>query len=383
MSITAMKWVFDSYVADTPAKKLVMLVLADHSNDDGLCWPSIETIGRRANGISKRYVKQLLADLEKDSQIVRVSRFKDNEQRSNYYILVLGKSLDAIASTMSAEYGIELEGVIHRSPPSEPQITPGVLPSSPRGCSTDHPEPSLEPPENPHRISSDDEVRPVPEQTSGSGKEIDQPDWLRKINFFDWISIRENLNWSNWDEVSDARQYARGLGGRTLAAFSVAEEDYWKDDEVDIPQEEEGVAYEDVVEDGTPASWYAKNAKRIKSQTELEGKFLRACQVKYFKGPGERARFARVEKLVKQQDEARRRNPTAQPEKYTREYVEELFTWAGSKNEVKISITTSALLNAIESEQNWNRYVAKKNPKGGTKHGGQIIGSTLHQDSGN
>ena len=56
-----------SYVWDIPSfkgsDKLVMLCLADHADDRGLCWPSIDTIARKS-GVSSTTVKSTLKKLE-------------------------------------------------------------------------------------------------------------------------------------------------------------------------------------------------------------------------------------------------------------------------------------------------------------------------------
>lgn len=45
------------YLHVKPAVKLVALVLADHANDDGLCWPSYARIAERT-GVDKRTVQR-------------------------------------------------------------------------------------------------------------------------------------------------------------------------------------------------------------------------------------------------------------------------------------------------------------------------------------
>lgn len=84
-----------SYVWDIPSfkgsDKLVMLCLADHSDDQGLCWPSIDTISRKS-GVSVTTVKTTLTKLEKARWIAKKNRFKTAEtgrlvRASNQYQL--------------------------------------------------------------------------------------------------------------------------------------------------------------------------------------------------------------------------------------------------------------------------------------------------------
>jgi hypothetical protein len=52
------------------SEKFVLLALADNANDDGVCWPSVQTIARKTC-TSEREVQRALADLEKMGQITR------------------------------------------------------------------------------------------------------------------------------------------------------------------------------------------------------------------------------------------------------------------------------------------------------------------------
>lgn len=54
-------------------KKLILLKLADNSNDDGECWPSIATIVRETE-IAKSTVCRKMKELEDDGIIVRKRR---------------------------------------------------------------------------------------------------------------------------------------------------------------------------------------------------------------------------------------------------------------------------------------------------------------------
>jgi hypothetical protein len=61
MSIKIMSWVLD-HSPYTGKQRLVHLVLADHANDEGLCWPSQATIARRA-GCSVEYVRTTVTQM--------------------------------------------------------------------------------------------------------------------------------------------------------------------------------------------------------------------------------------------------------------------------------------------------------------------------------
>lgn len=84
MSIKVMNMVWDSRGLKG-VSKLILLTLADFSNDNGVCWPSITTIANKG-GVSKTTVKSHLNKLEADGYIRKIFRKKDNgDSDSNYY----------------------------------------------------------------------------------------------------------------------------------------------------------------------------------------------------------------------------------------------------------------------------------------------------------
>lgn len=74
-------------------KRLVLLALADSANDEGVCWPSVTTIARKANA-SKRRTEEVLAELHADGIVTRCQRFND----TNVYEINLGPLRQAIAA---------------------------------------------------------------------------------------------------------------------------------------------------------------------------------------------------------------------------------------------------------------------------------------------
>lgn len=53
--------------------RMVALVIADHVDDDGLCWPSVTRVARRA-GLSQRQARKYLTQLETEGVIARYGR---------------------------------------------------------------------------------------------------------------------------------------------------------------------------------------------------------------------------------------------------------------------------------------------------------------------
>lgn len=84
-----------SYVWDIPlfkgSDKLVMLCLADHADDKGICWPSIDTIARKS-GVSPTTVKTTLKKLEAGGWIFKKNQFRKADtgrlvRSNNQYLL--------------------------------------------------------------------------------------------------------------------------------------------------------------------------------------------------------------------------------------------------------------------------------------------------------
>ena len=68
----------------------IMARLADFSNDEGVCWPSIETIARQL-GAGPSTVRTAIAKLETDGWLTRTARRKGNRNASNVYRLNVQK----------------------------------------------------------------------------------------------------------------------------------------------------------------------------------------------------------------------------------------------------------------------------------------------------
>lgn len=92
MSIQAVGWVLDH----SPTKKLerlVLISLANHANEDGECWPSIERIAAEA-GTTAQQAKRVLGTLEEAGHICRqINGAPDDrmrpDRRPNLYRLVM------------------------------------------------------------------------------------------------------------------------------------------------------------------------------------------------------------------------------------------------------------------------------------------------------
>ena len=87
MSVKASAWVWQQPIKGTA--KLVLLALADCANDDGKCWPGIETVVKKC-GIARNTVIDNMRKLEKQELIISERRYTEAGRRtSNLYTLSL------------------------------------------------------------------------------------------------------------------------------------------------------------------------------------------------------------------------------------------------------------------------------------------------------
>lgn len=68
----------------------IMARLADFSSDEGVCWPSIETIARQL-GAGESTIRTAIAKLEKEGWLTRTQRRNGNRNASNVYRLNVAK----------------------------------------------------------------------------------------------------------------------------------------------------------------------------------------------------------------------------------------------------------------------------------------------------
>lgn len=92
MSVKLSSYVWDSCAA--AGMKLtsvaIMARLADYSKDDGVCWPSIETIARQL-GAGVSTIRTAIGKLEKEGWLTRQQRRSGNRNAPNIYRLNVSK----------------------------------------------------------------------------------------------------------------------------------------------------------------------------------------------------------------------------------------------------------------------------------------------------
>jgi len=81
MSVQAMTWIFNQEIKPA-AKKLVLLSIANASNEAGECWPSQKTIAAQT-GCGVRTVRRYMAEAEAEGIIIRYERRRSDGTRSS------------------------------------------------------------------------------------------------------------------------------------------------------------------------------------------------------------------------------------------------------------------------------------------------------------
>lgn len=99
MSIKLMSQVWEVQSLTQP-RKMLLLAVADFSNDEGLSWPSVETLMRKCSFKSDSGVRRALSELCDDGWLSKSSRSGKapngrRVQSSNYYQISLGRLLSA------------------------------------------------------------------------------------------------------------------------------------------------------------------------------------------------------------------------------------------------------------------------------------------------
>ncbi|KAB8312271.1 hypothetical protein EH228_08815 [Erwinia endophytica] len=85
----------------------VMARLADYSNDEGLSWPSIETIQRQIGAKSKATVSAAITELEAAGWLVKTGRRVNGRSLSNLYHLNIEKLEAAAAAAAAARQAVK------------------------------------------------------------------------------------------------------------------------------------------------------------------------------------------------------------------------------------------------------------------------------------
>ena len=84
MSFRAISWAFAQNIPGS--EKLILLSLANRSDDKGDCWPSMSTIAKDA-GVSRATVLRMVSKLERRNLIFLERRLSEHGKSSHIYTL--------------------------------------------------------------------------------------------------------------------------------------------------------------------------------------------------------------------------------------------------------------------------------------------------------
>jgi len=85
MSVRAMAWAWRQQLSGP--EKLVLMALADHADEDGICWPGNAHIARKCN-LSQRSVQRHIKNLIDNGYMTAHRRYRETGgQTSNRYVL--------------------------------------------------------------------------------------------------------------------------------------------------------------------------------------------------------------------------------------------------------------------------------------------------------
>lgn len=129
----------------SPLRKLVLLKLADQANDDGICWPSYETIAEACE-VDRRSVMRHVKKLEEDGflRVERVYDTKNKKNASNRYHLTIEKGLKKQKCVNASSDNLSL-GVVSDCHQGGDTESLGVVTDCHQGSDTESPKPIIEP----------------------------------------------------------------------------------------------------------------------------------------------------------------------------------------------------------------------------------------------
>lgn len=177
VSIEVMNLVWKSPLPTT--EKMVLLVIADHADDDGgNSWPSIGTIAKKAS-ISSRSAQRYIARLADSGWITIRSqqggtKEMRDDRRPNLYAINLERLNGVTAETPRNGMTAAGHGVTDRASRGDNSNSHGVTPMSPK--------PSLEPYIEPPSSSSLAESNDKPERTGSLLPDVARQDNTQPVN---------------------------------------------------------------------------------------------------------------------------------------------------------------------------------------------------------
>lgn len=130
MSIKLMDQVFKNETLDAN-KKLIMLALADNANDEGFCYPSINTIVKKTSLSNKTVIKHIKELEEKELLLSKKRNSKLNEKGggrlSTIYIVFPLENIQKLDEDLLRKFDLKRGQSVEATPPSQSVTSPLVL----------------------------------------------------------------------------------------------------------------------------------------------------------------------------------------------------------------------------------------------------------------
>ena len=111
MSIKVMTSVWEQSKQEN-GRLLLLLALADHANDDGVCWPSILRLAQRIRR-KERQTKRLVAELMESGELFRVQGV--GRGNTNLYLVTVGFRADELFTTLVKHFEfstVDAQGIV-------------------------------------------------------------------------------------------------------------------------------------------------------------------------------------------------------------------------------------------------------------------------------
>lgn len=128
MSVRLMGEVFKHVHGIPSGRRMLLLVLADLANDEGVCWPSIKSLAINAD-LGERHVSGELKALARDGYIT----IEEHAGKSNHYRVNSPKGMNHSSGVKCSSSRTTVQGGDEPqfTTGDEPQFTPPLNPSSP------------------------------------------------------------------------------------------------------------------------------------------------------------------------------------------------------------------------------------------------------------
>ncbi len=143
MSVKIIDWVW-SNSRETGTHLLMLLAIADHANDDGICWPSIARLAQRAR-VKERQAQYIIKQLE-ESGAIEIRRGVGRNNTSVY--IVKGATNCTISDIEKVQYIARADtgkGAVQRAEKVQSSAEKGAVAIAPDPSLEPSTDPSLEP----------------------------------------------------------------------------------------------------------------------------------------------------------------------------------------------------------------------------------------------